>query len=141
MGTRRIEIEYPDELLQEVDEHRLAAVAREAFVVKFFEQGLIGSGKGGELLGITRWDFLDLLGRCNVSYFDEDMDLDEEMRVAGRHRCQGQQVAGQPTGSIRWCPSRQPLRPTRPVSARRAAVVIRPDAAASSFRASCKPRL
>lgn len=82
MGTHTITIEYPDELLQETDERRLAALAREAFVVRLYEQGLIGSGKGGELLGITRWDFLDLLGTYNVSYFDEDMDLGEEMRIA-----------------------------------------------------------
>jgi hypothetical protein len=82
MGTRTITIEYPDELLHETDERRLAALAREAFVVKLYEQGLIGSGKGGELLSITRWDFLDLLGAYNVSYFDEDMDLGEEMRIA-----------------------------------------------------------
>src|SRR6476646_3757190 len=82
MGTRTITSEYPDELLHEVDERRLAALAREAFVVKLYEQGLIGSGKGAKMLGISRRDFLDLVGTYNVSIFDENVDFDEELRRA-----------------------------------------------------------
>lgn len=82
MGTRTITIEYPDELLQEMDERRLAALAHEAFVVKLYEQGLIGSGKGAKMLDISRRDFLDLVGTYNVSIFDENIDFDEELRRA-----------------------------------------------------------
>jgi predicted HTH domain antitoxin len=76
-------IEYPSELLQETDERRLAAPAREAFVVKLYEQGLIGSGKGAKMLDISRRDFLDLVGTYNVSIFDENIDFDEDLRRAG----------------------------------------------------------
>ncbi|HEV2457715.1 MAG TPA: UPF0175 family protein [Ktedonobacterales bacterium] len=79
---RTLQIEYPESLLDEVDEQRLVALAREAFYVKLYEQGLIGSGKGAELLGITRWAFLDLLGTYNVSMFDENIDFEAERRVA-----------------------------------------------------------
>lgn len=79
---RAIEIEYPESLLDETDEQRLTQLAREAFYVKLYQQGLIGSGRGAKLLGISRWDFLDLLGTYNVSIFDENMDLEQELRNA-----------------------------------------------------------
>jgi predicted HTH domain antitoxin len=82
MGIRSLEIEYPDEVLVGIDEEQLKALAREALFVKLYERGLISSGHAGELLGMTRWDFLDLLGRYGVSYFDENIDFDEELRRA-----------------------------------------------------------
>lgn len=80
-SMRVLEIEYPDDLLSGIDEPHLRAMAREAFYAKLYEQGLLSSGRAAQLLGMTRWDFLDLLGRYGVSYFDEDIDQDE---VAGR---------------------------------------------------------
>lgn len=77
---RAIEIEYPESLLEETDEQRLAQLAREAFYVKLYQQGMIGSGRGAKLLGISRWDFLDLLGTYNVSIFDENIDFEQELR-------------------------------------------------------------
>lgn len=77
---RTIESEYPESLLEETDEQRLAQLAREAFYVKLYQQGMIGSGRGAKLLGISRWDFLDLLGTYNVSIFDENIDFEQELR-------------------------------------------------------------
>jgi predicted HTH domain antitoxin len=77
---RTIEIEYPEDLLEQIDEQRLTRLAREAFSVKLYEQGLIGSGRGAKLLGISRRDFLDLLGTYNVSIFDENIDFEQELR-------------------------------------------------------------
>lgn len=48
--------------------------------MKLYEQGALSSGRAAALLSITRWDFLDLLGRYGVSYFDDDIDFDEELR-------------------------------------------------------------
>lgn len=85
---RTIEIEYPESLLEETDEQRLTQLAREAFYVKLYEQGLIGSGKAASMLGMTRWDFLDLLGHYNVSFFDETIDFEQELRNADAARKQ-----------------------------------------------------
>jgi predicted HTH domain antitoxin len=86
MGTeidmRTLTIEYPESLFDEVDEQRLAALAREAFYVKLYEQGLIGSGKGARLLDISRREFLDLVGTYNISIFDENINCEEELRAA-----------------------------------------------------------
>ena len=81
MSMRILEIEYPDDLLSGIDEPHLRTLAREALYAKLYEQGIISSGRAAELLGITRWDFLDLLGRYGVLYFDDVIDQDE---AAGR---------------------------------------------------------
>lgn len=83
MGMHKIEIEYPDDVLAGgMDEEQVRALAREAFFARLYEQGLISSGRAAQLLGMTRWDFLDLLGRYGVSYFDENVNFDEELRRA-----------------------------------------------------------
>jgi predicted HTH domain antitoxin len=82
IDMRTLKIEFPESLLDEADERRLAALAREAFYVKLYEQGLIGSGKGASLLGISRREFLDLVGTYNVSIFDENINFEEELRAA-----------------------------------------------------------
>jgi predicted HTH domain antitoxin len=76
---RTVEIEYPDDVLAGIDEERLRILAREALFAKLYEQGLLSSGRAAQLLGISRWDFLDLLGRYGVSIFDETADLAEEV--------------------------------------------------------------
>jgi predicted HTH domain antitoxin len=74
MTMHTIQIEYPDDILANADEEQLKALAREAFYAKLYEQGLLSSGRAAQLLGITRWDFLDLLGHYGVSYFDDTLD-------------------------------------------------------------------
>lgn len=77
MGKRSLEIEYPDDVLDGISEPQLQALAREVLYAQLYERGLLSSGRAAELLGITRWDFLDLLGRYGISYFDEDIAQDE----------------------------------------------------------------
>ena len=55
-------------------------LAREVFYVRLYQEGKISSGRAGALLGLSRSDFLDLLSRYNVSYFDENTDLAEDLR-------------------------------------------------------------
>jgi predicted HTH domain antitoxin len=83
MGMRKVEVEYPDEVLASgLDEEQIKAFAREALVVKLYEQGVLSSGHAAQFLGMTRWDFLDLLGRYGVSYFDDTIEFDAELRRA-----------------------------------------------------------
>jgi predicted HTH domain antitoxin len=79
-----LQIAYPDELLSVVEEGQegLETLAREALVVRLFDLGKLSSGKAAELLGISRRDFLDLLGHYNVSIFDDEINLEEETRRA-----------------------------------------------------------
>lgn len=79
MSMRTLEIDYPDEVLSGIDKAQLRALAREALYARLYEQGLLSSGRAAQLLGMTRWDFLDLLGRYGVSNFDEAIDQDEAL--------------------------------------------------------------
>ena len=79
---RTVQIDLPDDPLQNIDDERLAVLAREATLVRLYEQGLISSGQAAQALGITRWDFLDLLGNYGVSFFDDSADLEQEVRDA-----------------------------------------------------------
>jgi predicted HTH domain antitoxin len=51
------------------DEARFARKLVETAVVKWYDEGRISSGKGAEILGISRAAFLDLLFRHKVSPF------------------------------------------------------------------------
>ena len=64
------------------EDDRAQRLACEAFYVRLYQEGKISSGRAGALLGLSRSDFLDLLGRYNVSYFDENTDLAEDVRNA-----------------------------------------------------------
>jgi len=41
---------------------------------KLFDRGLISSGQGAEMVGLSKHDFIRLLGKYEVSLFQYDMD-------------------------------------------------------------------
>jgi predicted HTH domain antitoxin len=54
-------------------------------VLKRFRQGLISSGKAAGILGWSRRDFLDLLGREGIPLFDPtEEELADELKTAQR---------------------------------------------------------
>lgn len=69
------------ETLADKNAQELSALAREALIVRLYALGDLSSGEGAELLGITRREFLDLLGRYNVSIFDDSIDLRHEAGI------------------------------------------------------------
>lgn len=71
-------IRLPDEILGSNDRPRLEALAREALIVRLYDLGDLSSGEASELLGMSRREFLDLVGRYGVSIFDEAMDVRRE---------------------------------------------------------------
>jgi predicted HTH domain antitoxin len=73
----QLSVELPD-VLGDKNAQELAALAREALVVRLYALGDLSSGEGAEALGISRREFLDLLGRYNVSIFDDTMDIHKE---------------------------------------------------------------
>ena len=77
-----LRIEYPEELL-DLSHHStttLEALAREALLVRLYDLGAISSGQASRSLGLTRRQFLETLGRYNVSIFDETIDVALEAR-------------------------------------------------------------
>ena len=68
-------LEIPEALLGVRSRDRLEALAQEALLVKHFQQGEISAGYAAEALGISRREFLDLLGHYGVTMFAEDTDV------------------------------------------------------------------
>src|SRR5207302_1971865 len=78
-ATLHFDWEVPEAVLQEPFRTDLIDTIKRETVVQLYAQGKIGSGYGAKMLGITRWDFLELLGerKIPVTYYGPG-DLDEE---------------------------------------------------------------
>ena len=59
----------------------LNAMALEALMIRLYALGNLTSSEGAHFLGISRREFLDLLGMYHVSIFDESADLSNEASV------------------------------------------------------------
>jgi predicted HTH domain antitoxin len=82
MTTHIVEVTYPDSVLTSLSEEQVRHIAQEALIVRLYDQGLISSGQGANMLSISRSHFLDLLGKYGVSYFDDQVDFAEEIKNA-----------------------------------------------------------
>jgi predicted HTH domain antitoxin len=82
------QITYPGELLVAARQppERLERLAREALLVRLYDLGELSSGQAAAILGLTRREFLDLLGTYHVSVFDEDADLTAELQRSAEAR-------------------------------------------------------
>ena len=70
--SKQVTVEVPDDAVRifgDKDENRFAREMYETAVVKWYDEGRVSSGKGAELLGISRAEFLELLFRHKVSPF------------------------------------------------------------------------
>jgi predicted HTH domain antitoxin len=69
--SRQVTVEVADDAVRLFgkDEKRFGREMYETAVVKWYDEGHISSGKGAELLGISRADFLEVLFRHQVSPF------------------------------------------------------------------------
>ncbi len=75
-----IEIQLPDDVLT-LSPHTpetLQLLAREALLVRLYEQGLVTTGWAAQALGISRRAFLQLLGQYGVSEYDDAVDVASE---------------------------------------------------------------
>jgi predicted HTH domain antitoxin len=90
VDTKSIQIDYPADLQVGMTPDQLERLAREAFYVRLYERGKVSSSQAGALLGISRSDFLDLLGTYGLSYFDDSADLADDRRNAEDARVRDQ---------------------------------------------------
>jgi predicted HTH domain antitoxin len=87
MGKNSVTIELPKAIKGTKLEQKYLVTAKETIheltVLRLFEQGEISSGYGAELLGITRHEFMSLLGKRGIPYFNfSDSELKEELQAA-----------------------------------------------------------
>jgi predicted HTH domain antitoxin len=53
---------------------------RELIVLELYRRGVVSSGKAGQLLGMSRWDFIRHAARLGIPYLDMTEDEWEEER-------------------------------------------------------------
>ncbi len=86
MATQTLALELPGELVTMLGSPEAAAAkAKEALVLALLREARISQGRAAELLGITRWDILDLMAQHDIlSGPVTAEEVDEEMRVVRR---------------------------------------------------------
>ena len=74
-------LDLPDELVALFDSPAVAAAkAKEALVLDLLREARISQGKAARLLGITRWDVIDLMARHQIPSGPETVeDLEQEI--------------------------------------------------------------
>ena len=73
MDTLTVNLRFPRDLLGalEVPPEQLETRLRELIALQLFREGRISSGKGAELLGLSKLEFIQLLAQHGLSYFTE----------------------------------------------------------------------
>ncbi|HZS00760.1 MAG TPA: UPF0175 family protein [Chloroflexota bacterium] len=67
MATRTLSLEVPEELVRMLGSPEAAAAkAKEALVLQLLREAEISQGQAAALLGITRWDILDLMAQHDI---------------------------------------------------------------------------
>lgn len=86
MATQSIGVELPDDLIKLLGSpERAAARAREALVLDLLRQAEISQGKAAELLGINRYQMLDLMALHKIPSGPQTVEeVDAEIGAALR---------------------------------------------------------
>lgn len=87
MTKVNVQIEVPDSVKGTPVEEKFLSAAQELLqeqvVLRLFEQGDISSGYAAELLGITKFDFIELLGKRGIPVFNygSKEELEQEFQT------------------------------------------------------------
>ncbi len=84
MQNMNVNVSIPKEILLDagLSEKMVAMKMLKLFVIDLFKHRQISSGKGGELLGVRKYDFIRMLADEGIHYFDYSMlELEEEFNV------------------------------------------------------------
>ena len=86
MATRTMTVELPEELVALLGSPEAAAArAREALVLGLLREGRLSQGQAARLLGVTRWDILDLMAAQAIPSGPESgEEMEEEVETARR---------------------------------------------------------
>ncbi len=88
MTKVNVQIEVPEAVKGTPVEEKFLSAAQELLqeqvVLRLFEKGDISSGYAAELLGITRYDFIELLGKHRIPVFNygSKEEVEQEFQTA-----------------------------------------------------------
>lgn len=63
---KSVSIEFPEEVVELYGEEELKISVRRLSVLDLVKKGKLSSGKAAEILGMTRWDFMELMSDYDV---------------------------------------------------------------------------
>ncbi len=78
-----VTLQLPKDLLKAIatPETKLETALWQKIVLELYREERISFGKACELLGITKWDFTDLLREKNVPLAYDEGDLEEDLQA------------------------------------------------------------
>ena len=82
-----LEVELPDEISSRLRDEDLAAIAKEALVMEFLREHRISQGRAAEMLGISRYELLDLMTKYQVPVINltaEELEAELERSLSSR---------------------------------------------------------
>ena len=63
---KSVSIEFPEEVVDLYGEEELKSSIRKWSVLELVKNGKISSGKAAEILGMTKWDFMELMSEYDI---------------------------------------------------------------------------
>jgi len=63
---KSVSIEFPEEVIELYEENELKNSVRKWSVLELVKNGKISSGKAAEILGMTKWDFMELMSEYDI---------------------------------------------------------------------------
>ena len=90
MGTKTLEIQYPDDLPKAFGKTHEEFEQELKFLVaaKLYEMGGVSSGRAAELAGLNRVSFLESLSRYRISVFNYPLEELEREINESKHRAE-----------------------------------------------------
>ena len=64
--TMTITVHVPDSLLEDLRVRRTPSEILRVAAIHLYSRGLVSQGKGAEIAGLSRWEFIQALGRAEV---------------------------------------------------------------------------
>lgn len=72
MSTLTVELQIPSDAITwlNVSKAELPSALQKLIALELFREGHISAGKGAEILGVSKWNFIQLLAKHEISYVD-----------------------------------------------------------------------
>ena len=86
MKTVTVKMNVPEDVLvaARISKRYAASEFRKELAVHLFERGVLSFGKSTQLAGMSKWDFMSMLGSRKIALHYDAEDLDEDLKILGK---------------------------------------------------------